>query len=121
MKKLLFSMLVFYLISSSPIIGQVAPKDKGFEAITMDAIKGQLKVLSSDWTEGRSTGDKGFYLASDYVVSMLKFFGASPAGNASMGRGARIPRGFSGAPPAPSKSYFQNFTLIESQQGGKAL
>ena len=53
----------------------------------MDAIRGQLEFLSSDWMEGRATGEKGSYLAADYIASMFRVFGLSPAGDAGgMGR-----------------------------------
>jgi hypothetical protein len=121
MKKLLFLILVLCLISGTASKAQLAPKDKGLEAITMDVIKGQLEFLSSDWTEGRGTGEKGYYLAADYVASMFKVFGAAPAGDAAMGGGSRMSGMPSGPRPAPSKSYFQNFTLIESQPGGMSV
>lgn len=109
------------LISGTFINAQLSPKDKGLQAITMDAIKGQLEFLSSDWTEGRGTGEKGFYLAADYVASMFKVFGAAPAGDAAMGGGFRMGGNPSGQRPAPTKTYFQNFTLIESLPGGASV
>lgn len=118
MKKTLFILLVISLVQISSLSGQVTPKEKGLQSITMDAIKGQLEFLSSDWMEGRQTGEKGFYLASDYVASMFRVFGAAPAGDPAMTGGFRMQRPVSGPPPAPSKSYFQNFTLIENQPGG---
>ena len=118
MKKTVFILLVFSFLQISYLSAQVTPKEKGLQSITMDAIKGQLEFLASDWMEGRQTGEKGFYLASDYVASMFKVFGAAPAGDAAMSGGFRMQRPTSGPPPAPSKSYFQNFTLIESQPGG---
>jgi hypothetical protein len=118
MKKLLFIILVLSLVSGSFAGGQVSPRDKGLQAITMDAIKGQLEFLASDWTEGRATGEKGYYLAADYVASMFKVFGAAPAGDVAMSRGFRGQRNQSGPPPVREKSYFQNFTLIETLPGG---
>jgi len=118
MKKSVFILLVFSFIQISHLSGQVTPKEKGLQSITMDAIKGQLEFLSSDWMEGRQTGEKGFYLASDYVASMFRIFGAAPAGDQAMSGGFRMQRPGSGPPPAPSKTYFQNFTLIESLPGG---
>lgn len=108
------------LISGSITFGQVSPKDKGLQAITMETIKGQLEFLASDWMEGRATGEKGFYLASDYVASMFKVFGASPAGDPAMGGGRGFNRPQAGPPAAREKSYFQNFTLIENLPGGSA-
>jgi len=121
MKKTAFILLAACLLQLAPLSAQVAPKDKGLESITMDVIKGQLEFLASDWMEGRQTGEKGFYLASDYVASMFKVFGAAPAGDAAMGgfRGQRPPQGTPQS--APAKSYFQNFTLIESQPGGSSM
>lgn len=165
MKKLVLTVIVLGIICSITTQAQLAPKEKGLQAITLDAIKGQLEFLSSDWMEGRATGEKGFYLAADYVASMFKVFGAAPAGDAAMvGRGrfimignppaapaqpaAPIPPtanpptanppaqviviqggplnpGVSGVPAGqsftPSKSYFQNFTVIESQPAGGSI
>ncbi|MBA4321469.1 MAG: hypothetical protein C0408_01495 [Odoribacter sp.] len=120
MKKFLFIILVLILISGSFAGGQVSPKDKGLQAITMDAIKGQLEFLASDWTEGRGTGEKGYYLAADYVASMFKVFGAAPAGDPATGSGFRAPRNQTGPPATREKSYFQNFTLIENLPGGSS-
>lgn len=114
-------MLVLIQMSCMLIIAQVSPKDKGLEAITLDAIKGQLEFLASDWTEGRGTGEKGYFLAADYVASMFKVFGTVPAGDVSMGGGQRMSRNQAGPPPPRTKSFFQNFTLIESQPGGGSI
>jgi hypothetical protein len=126
MKKNFLVIMLFLMSSASFIKGQPGPKEKGLEAITLDAIRGQLEFLASDWTEGRSTGDKGYYLASEYVASMLKVFGATGAGDAEYGgrygrRMFAMPSiaGGPGRPIlTPSKSYFQNFTLIETLPGG---
>ena len=96
MKKFLISTFTGSLLLSTILLSQVSPKEKGLQAITADAIKGQLEFLSSDWMEGRATGEKGAYLAADYIASMFKVFGAAPAGDAA-GFGGRIPRM---APPA---------------------
>jgi hypothetical protein len=130
MKKFLFSTFIVCLFFSTNLLSQVTPKEKGLQAITADAIKGQLEFLSSDWMEGRATGEKGAYLAADYIASMFKVFGAAPAGDAA-GFGGRMPRmappaaqgpaasgGSGGSQFTPQKSYFQNFTLIESQPSG---
>jgi hypothetical protein len=108
---------------------QLSPKEKGLESITLDVIKGQLEFLSSDWMEGRATGEKGAYLAADYIASMFRVFGAVPAGDAAQGSG-RMQRMMPMAGPAgagnraftPQRTYFQNFTLIESlPSGGSTL
>jgi hypothetical protein len=126
MKKLLISTFTASLLLSTLLFSQVSPKEKGLQAITSDVIKGQLEFLSSDWMEGRATGEKGSYLAADYVASMFKVFGAAPAGDAGSfgGRMQRMapPSGPGGQQFTPQKSYFQNFTLVEVQpSGGSAL
>jgi hypothetical protein len=124
MKKLLLTIMVLSVVAGSFTYGQVTPKDKGLQAITMDAIKGQLEFLASDWTEGRATGTKGYYLACDYVASMFKVFGTAGAGDPGGfgGRGGFMPasRNQAGSAPrqAPAKTYFQDFTLIENLPGG---
>jgi Zn-dependent M28 family amino/carboxypeptidase len=122
MKKLLFTTMVLILFCGSFLKGQITPKDKGLQAITPEAIKGQLEFLSSNSMEGRATGEKGYYLASDYVQSMFKVFGVAPAGDPEMGGGFRMgrPQGDAANRPAPPKSYFQNFTLIETIPGGSS-
>ena len=122
MKKLLFSAIFLSAVCLLNSNAQGTPKEKGLQAITIDAIKGQLEFLSSDWMEGRATGEKGAYLAADYIASMFRVFGAAPAGDAAS-FGGRMPRmalragpiGQGGPSFTPSKTYFQNFTLIESQ------
>jgi len=121
MKKLFFTLLFLSLATGPVLKAQMTPKDKGLQAITLDAIKGQLEFLASDWTEGRATGEKGYYLAADYVASMFKIFGAAPAGDAGGSGGYRMFRNSSdqsARPAVPPKSYFQNFTLIENLPGG---
>jgi len=120
MKKLMF--ILFFALTAFSYVsnGQVSPKDKGFQAITMDAIKGQLEFLASDWMEGRATGEKGQYLAGDYIASMFRVYGVSAAGDAGGFGGFRMQRPSAGGPnrQPPARSYFQNLTLIEDLPGG---
>ncbi len=120
MKKLTLFVIFLIIVSVNLSVGQATPKEKGLQVITMDAIKGQLEFLASDFTEGRATGEKGEYLAQTFVASMFRVFGAAPAGDAGMAGGFRMGGMPSGPRQAPSKSYFQNFTLIESQPGGSS-
>jgi hypothetical protein len=121
MKRQFLIMMILIQISGICINAQISPKDKGLEAITIDAIKGQLEFLASDWTEGRGTGEKGFFLAADYVASMFKVFGAAPAGDAAIPTGQRMSRNQAGPQTPRPKSYFQNFTLLENQPGVGSL
>jgi len=113
-------MMILSLVIPTYISAQTAPKEIGLQSITMDAIKGQLEFLSSDWMEGRATGQKGEFLASSYVASMFRVFGAAPAGDPAINTGARMSGMAPGQRQAPSRSYFQNFTLIENQPGGSS-
>jgi hypothetical protein len=133
MKKFLFSSIVISSVCFISSNAQLTPKEKGLQSITVDAIKGQLEFLSSDWMEGRATGEKGAYLAADYIASMFRVFGAAPAGDAAAVFGRRMvptagppaqqavrppsegPAGPGGRPFTPQKTYFQNFTLVEVQ------
>jgi hypothetical protein len=121
MKKLIIITFLTAIVSIMTAGGQSDPKQKGLDAITLDAIKGQLEFLASDWTEGRATGERGDYMAGDYVASMFKVFGAAPGGDpAGFGRGSRN-RGGNSAGTAqlrPQRTYFQNFTLIETAGTG---
>ena len=120
MKKNFLLILVFAgIFFSNGIIAQKSPQEKGLEAITVDAIKAQLEFLASDWTEGRETGTRGIYMAGDYVASMFKFSGV-PGGGAmgrSMGRRMMVRRGI---PQRPERTYFQNFTLLQTLPGGQS-
>lgn len=117
MKKTIFTTIFLTLVISFSAMGQAGQKEKGLEAITVDAVRGQLEFLSSDWMEGRATGEKGSFLAADYVASMFRVFGAAPGGDVSSGSTIYVVITSSATPlpprPAPQKSYFQNFTLIE--------
>jgi hypothetical protein len=120
MKKLLFFLVFALLILQQPVRSQTTPLEKGLQAITLDAVKGQLEFLSSDWMEGRATGDKGSYLAADYIASMFRVYGVAPAGDMPGFGGFRMGRPAAGGPNRQpmQKTYFQNFTLIESLPGG---
>ena len=78
---------VCLLIASAAFISVANPgysqntKDLGLNAITKSAVKGQLEFLASDWTEGRSTGQPGTYMAADYIASLFKVYGLEPAGD----------------------------------------
>jgi len=108
MKKRFLLILSLALISVSPNYGQVTTIEKGLQAITSDGIKAQLGFLSSDWTEGRETGEKGEYLASDYIASMLQLYGVKPYGGYQRGSG------HTNNNPDNERSFFQNFILLKS-------
>jgi hypothetical protein len=73
----------------------------------------QLGFLASDWTEGRAAGERGEYLAGDYIASMLRLYGVKPGGDHS----GRTDYTITGA--AGERSYFQNFSLIRALPSGE--
>ena len=114
MNRIFSLMLLIVMLPATLLMAQKSPQEKGLEAITMDAIKAQLEFLSSDWTEGRETGEKGEFLAGDYIASMFKYIGVQPGGDAQMRFSGRS---MDGGTPSSSRSYFQNFTLLETIPG----
>jgi hypothetical protein len=114
MKKTL--LVVAFMIGGFGLIAQTE-KEKGLEAITTDAVKGQLNFLASDWTEGRAVGSRGEYIAADYIASMFQLYGIKPFGDdgtpSFSGRRRMMPENRG---PQP-KTYFQNISLIEYQPG----
>jgi len=116
MKKAILSTLLLIFTVSFSLNSQVSPKEKGLQSITMETIKGQMEFLASDWTEGRAAGEKGEFLASSYIASIFRIFGAAPAGDMVAGERSAV----SGTRLPAQKSYFQNFTLIESLPGGSS-
>ncbi len=107
MRKLLLLTILLPVVFATTTHAQTDAMQRGLDAITIEAIQGQLEFLASDWTEGRGTGERGMYMASDYVASMLKIFGAQPAGDRTAVRGRQAQR-----------SYFQNFSLTETLSTG---
>lgn len=91
-------------------------KQKGLDAITEQAVKGQLEFLSSDWTQGRSTGQPGAYMAADYIASLFKVYGLQPAGDIVTQRLSRQER-MSGKRPNVERTFYQNFSLLEYKNG----
>lgn len=105
--------LTYFLICLFPAYTQETPEEKGMKAITTDAIRAQLRFLASDWTEGREAGEKGEYLAGDYIASMLQVYGVKPAGDYIYRTGQSWPQ------KSGERSYFQNFTLIKTFPGSE--
>lgn len=90
--------------------------EKGLDAITQNAVKGQLEFLASDWTEGRAVGTKGEYISGDYIASMFQVYGIKPFGDEEITRLSRREM-MAGLRPKTGKSYFQNFSLIQYEPG----
>lgn len=54
---------------------------EGASAITPERLKAHLEFIASDELEGRDTPSKGLDVATLYVATMLKLWGAQPAGD----------------------------------------
>ena len=111
MKKDLLMLLIFSSLVCSGVYGQNTPADKGMLSISADVLKAQLGFLASDITEGREAGEKGAYIASEYIASILQLNGIMPGGDYI------YTIGISDATLAPSRSYFQNFSLLKTTAG----
>ncbi len=111
-RQILFFFLIFITIIS---FSQTA-REKGYATITHESIQGQLEFLASEWMEGRATGSKGIFLASDYLASMFKVFNIKPFGDEisitptreEMRQGKR---------PVTQRSYFQEIALLRYEPG----
>jgi len=109
------------LLSAAMVIpciltAQTNPKETGLNSITPNVIQGQLEFLSSDWTEGRETGTRGEFMASDYIASMFKSLGLKPGGDTRGGTRQRSSAGRT-SQSAPAASWFQNINFIETSPG----
>ena len=113
MKKL----IALLLLSAAVFATKAQPNvQKGLDAITQEAVKGQLDFLASDWTEGRAVGTRGAYMAADYIASVFQVYGIEPFGDETRIMPSRQER-MAGAQPTISKTYFQNFSLLEYSPG----
>jgi len=62
--------------------------------------------------EGRATGEKGEFMAADYLASMLQFMGIAPAGDKGFSKLTRDQRR-SGLKPEELTSYYQNIVMVK--------
>lgn len=111
MKKPLLSLFILFTLSVSITYGQLSPEEKGMQSITTDVIKAQLGFLSSDWTEGRMAGEKGEFIAADYIASILQIYGVKPGGDLYQTNNA------TNSPKTADRTYFQNFVLLKKTPG----
>lgn len=110
----IITILVLAILAASNAKAQHDPIEFGLNAITQEAIKGQLDFLASDWTEGRETTTKGEFMAGDYISSIFQIYGLKPAGD--MGR-SRYVRGAAGEPPTriPGvREFFQKIPFVQN-------
>lgn len=115
MKRLIITFSLILLFAE--VFSQTA-REKGYSTITHESIQGQLEFLASDWMEGRATGSKGIFMASDYLASMFKVFNIKPYGDEYTITPSREEMR-QGKRPETRKSYFQNIALIRYEPGEK--
>jgi len=115
MKKIAVLFILFFSFYFSYSQNEV---EKGLDALTMESIKGQLGFLASDWTEGRSVGTKGAYMAADYIASMFELYGVKPFGDEVYSQPTRSQR-MAGIRPEASNTYYQNFSLVQYEPGAE--
>jgi hypothetical protein len=112
-----FLIVWLFIISSFLLKGQ-GDNDgfkKALNNINQSVLKAQLGFLASDWTEGREAGEKGEYLASEYIASMLQLYGVKPGGDYPR------ERGYANFAITNERSYFQNFILIKTSPGDEQI
>ncbi len=105
-----FLLLTAFILAIPATRGQVKSEEfkRAFSNINQSVLKAQLGFLASDWMEGRMAGEKGEYIASDYIASLLQLYGVRPGGDKITSRSS------GGLIPAGENSYFQNFVLIKT-------
>jgi hypothetical protein len=113
MRQFLLAIILIFSINTGE--AQTA-REKGLSTITHESIEGQLEFLASDWMEGRETGSRGIYMASDYLASMFKVFNIQPFGDEITIMPTREEMR-EGKRPVTKKSYFQNIALIRYEPG----
>ena len=111
---LIFSLTSFLSYSQSDAM------QKGLDVITKESVKAQLEFLSSDWMEGRGTGEKGEFISADYLSSMLQYMGISPAGDKDWTRPTREQRS-KGMRSQEYTSYFQNIYMTKRLESSATL
>jgi hypothetical protein len=117
MKKIYLMFMGLIILSLSTVLfAQENPKAKGLEAITKEAVQGQLQFLSSDWTQGRGTGTPGEYMAADYIVSIFKIYGLQPGGDFKEKEISRRER-FEGKIPEKYRTFYQDIDFVEYTNG----
>jgi hypothetical protein len=107
MKRITLLPVLFFCVLFSEVTGQQSPTEKGLDGITKNVLEAQLEFLSSNWMEGRMTGEKGEAMAADYIASMFKLYGIQPGGDfLNDNKGINNNKN--------TRSYFQNFIILRS-------
>jgi hypothetical protein len=116
MKKAVRLLLILTIVSLIAPVHAQDGKQKGLDAITLQAVQGQLEFLSSDWTQGRAVGQPGAYMAADYIASLFKVYGLQPAGDVEYLNLSRA-EWMAGKRPTAYRTFYQGFNLVETRAG----
>ncbi len=109
--------VVCLLLTGITVIAQDDPVSKGLNAITEEAVRGQLEFLASDCTQGRWTGTLDNYMAADYIASIFKIYGLQPGGYEEWTTVSRSER-MEGKRPEKYRTFYQNVDFIEYSDAG---
>ncbi len=115
MRVTLITIIISFLVTESNLNGQEKPEDKALRNINQDVIRAQMDFLASDWMEGRAAGERGEWLAGDYIASILRLYGVKPFGD-PLKKGV-----YQGNDKEQGKSYFQNFVLLKTLPGDEQI
>ena len=80
-KRVILKFFLSILISSGAILAHGQQQFANEESITASRLKAHLEFIASDEMEGRDTPSRGLDIATLYVATQLKLWGAVPAGD----------------------------------------
>ena len=116
MKKLFFCTIITVLFTGYSIAQENKEGlTKGMNGINQQVLRAQLGFIASDWTEGREAGQKGEFIAADYIAGMLQLYGVKPGGDFPR------PSGYSNIQEGKDRTYFQNFVLLKTSPGDEQV
>jgi len=116
--RVIFLLILLPVLTTLYGFGQEKAIENGLNAISESAVRGQLGFLASDWTEGRATGEKGGFMAADYIASLFQVYGVEPAGDYTYTQPSREER-WAGVRPQKYRTHFQDFPLIKYTPGNQ--
>lgn len=75
---LILQLTALLMLFPLSVAAQKRAVERGYNAITIEQSKNYVEFLADDLLQGRDAGMVGGYIASRYIVSMLKEYGLSP-------------------------------------------
>ncbi len=98
LRKLMLSVSLFMLMGISTLFAQSWQPDK-------KELSANISFLSSPLLEGREAGEKGCFIAAEYIASMMEMYGLEPFGDNRY----------------TQASYFQDFDVLRNKSGSFEL